>query len=186
MRTQLNITTAAVGLLIASGMTVPACLADSEAQLQASSYSQSNNNSEQTRESTSSAQTENTTRAQRQNDSNSTSQAPGPVSTSAANLRERNTLQPAAPKTWGSGQSWGEAALPQEKSQVSVKSESKALPAAVRTPQMHVANFQRSNAQLASRSSYSSSRHTVIRRGINRNGRYTYIKKQIRQAETSL
>jgi hypothetical protein len=186
MRTHLNIITAAVGLLIASGMTVPACLADSEAQLQASSYSQSNNNSEQSRENSSTAQTENTSDSHRQTESKSNVEAGRPVSTSVLNLREANTPHPAAGKIWGAGQAWGGPAAPQEQKQISVKPESKALPAAVRTPQMQVVNFQRSNAQLASRPVYSSSSHTVIRRGINRNGRYTYIKKQIRQAETSM
>ncbi|HEY9716947.1 MAG TPA: hypothetical protein V6C69_05740 [Trichormus sp.] len=186
MRTQLNISIAAVSLLMTAGITAPACLADSEASFQASSYSESNNNSEQARENTSSASTGSASTSHRENDSNSSWQARGPASTSVINSKEPSFNFPVAGKTWGSGAAWGVAPVSQPQTQVSAKAESTAKPALAAGPQVQVVNYHPINAQLAARPIYSSSSHTVIRRGTRSNSRYSYIKKQIRQAETSM
>lgn len=185
MRRQLKISMA-LSLLVAAGMTVPACLADSEASLQASSLSESNNNSEQARQSWSESRTMNESQSGRQNSSQSTIEAQGPYSTSVTNLHEPGSTYPLPNSSWGSLPSWGGANPLAGQKLATTKPESAAKPAKVTVPHMQVTTFHQNNAQLASRPLYSYTRHTVIRRGANANSRYTYMRRQIRRAEVTM
>lgn len=178
----------ALSLLVAAATTVPACLADSEASLQASSLSESNNNSEQSRQSWSESRTTNDTQSGRQNGSQSSIEAQGPYSTSVTNLHEPGSTYPFPNRSWGSLPSWGGVnPLPGQKlATTKPESAAKSATTKITVPHMQVTTFHQNNAQLASRPLYSYSRHTVIRRGADANSRYTYMRRQIRRAEVAM
>jgi len=178
MRTNIKIGTALACLIAAAGAAMPACLAESEAALEASSYSQSNNNSEQNRQNSTESLTSSGTEASRENRTESSMEASGPVNTGAINL---SSPKISSPVIWGNGPAWG---APPPAPGMGVEIGQKLTASKVHYgPIMRVNNLQQPGAKVAIRT-FSS--RTTLRRGARENARYAYLKKEIKQAERSM
>ena len=187
MRRFSKITIGAVSLLVGAAVTVPAALAQSEAALEASSFAETNNHCEPSLNCSTSAGTRYDSNAVRYNDSNSTAEAAGPFDTSIMNLKDPFFNFPqAGGKTWGRGPTWGGSSVTPELSSLSITPQRTAKSMPVLAPHTQTSTFHPSNAQLAARPVYSFTSHKVIHTGTSANSHYTYIKKQIRQAEVSM